>query len=63
MVGKNNRELSPADDVAGMAAQRMEFHKAPFTVFRIHLKVTQTSTDAETTPKPMQTPGRYLPCT
>ena len=33
---KQPEELSPADDVAGMAAQRMEFHKAPFTVFRIH---------------------------
>lgn len=36
MVGKKQPdETFPVDDVAGMAAQRPEFHQSPFTVLRV----------------------------
>ena len=36
MVGKKQPDNTfPVDDVAGMAAQRLELHQSPFTVFRV----------------------------
>ncbi len=58
MVGKKQPDKTfPVDDVAGMAAQRLELHQSPFTVFRVQTESRphehRGAGDAETDAHPL----------
>lgn len=58
MVGKKQPDKTfPVDDVAGMAAQRLELHQSPFTVFRVQTESRphehRGADDAETDAHPL----------